>query len=376
MLATALTKKLQTNEVPRKSTNTKRKPPPEPVNSENPAKKAKPKSAHKKPLTTQEINTLLESSDSLSNENLFVLQIEEIIKSIRIPAKHESFVQTWLRELNEFLATLQSDVEKTPSDSLPWRNDVQIPLDEEGLEIPAFQFQFIAPKSASVIGSHAVSTVVGPSFKVDVVVEIPAKCFQKENYLNQVYHKKKALYLAYLALQLQTRSSAESCQFTFLQGNRFNPIIVLRPKGRRDLQIHVHACSEQNAFKLNRFLPATSNVRSSLFANSRPDSSDELQATPHYNSSVLRDLTMLQNEHFLKRMLETTHTNVREAIMLFKLWLKTRGLENDNAMGGYLISMFAVHLIKRRVITAAMSTFDILRHFWIQLGKFANNLKH
>lgn len=372
MLATALTKKLQTlGEENKKSILSKGKrklSQTEQVNSEKPPKKTKSKSVHKKPLTTEEINSLLESSDKLSNENLFILQIGEIIKSIEIPAKHESFIQTWLRELNEFLATLDSDVGKSSSDSLKWLKDVKIPIDEEGLEIPSFPFQFIAPRSASIIGSYAVSTVVGPTFSVDVVVEIPAKSFQKENYLNQVYHKKKALYLAYLALQLQKLPSVEHCRFTFRQGNRFNPSIVLKPKGIRHLLINVHACTEQNTFKLNRFLPATSNVRSTLFKNKHAARSDLLQATPHYNSSVLRDLTLLQNENYLKRMLETTHTNVREAIVLFKLWLKARGLK-DNDLGGYIISMFAVHLIKKRVITAAMSTFDVLRHLWIQFGK-------
>lgn len=371
MLATALTKKLQANGGPHEETiakKGKRKTPTESVNSENPSKKTKSKFPHKKPLTTEEINTLLESSDSLSNENLFVLQIEEIIRSIQIPAKHQTFVQTWLYELNKFLANIESDKEKTSSDLLEWTKDVKIPIDEEGLAIPAFAFQFIAPRSASVIGSHAVSTVVGPTFTVDVVVEIPAKFFQKDNYLNQVYHKKKALYLAFLALQLQKRSSAEQCRFTFGKGNRFNPIIELKPKGIKHLLINIHACSEQNSFKLNRFLPSTSNVRSSLFTNLSRNLSDELNATPHYNSSVLRDLTMLQNENFLKRMLETTHTNVREAIMLFKLWLRTRGLNNIE-LGGYIVSMFAVHLLKKRVINAAMSTYDVLRNFWIQFGK-------
>lgn len=372
MLATALVKKLQTNGGPPQSTiaKGKRKKPTETANSEAPSKKPKPKPVHKKPLTTEEINTLLESSDRLSNENLFLLQIDEIIKSIRIPAKHESFVQTWLRELNEFLSNLTSDESKTPSDSLDWTKDVKIPLDEAGLNIPSFSFQFIAPKSASVIGSHAVSTVVGPTFTVDVVVEIPAKFFQKDNYLNQIYHKKKALYLAFLVLRLQKRSTGEQCRYSFRQGNRFNPTIVLKPKGIRNLLINVHACSEQNSFKLNRFLPATSNVRPTLFTNNKTaGSAEELQATPHYNSSVLRDLTMLQNENFMKRMLETTHSNVREAIILFKLWLKTRGLR-DNELGGYLISMFAVHLIKKRHINAAMSTYDVLRHFWIQFGNW------
>lgn len=376
MLASALTKKLQQNGAQQQPTAVKgkRKPQSEPAQSENPSKKAKSKFTHKKPLTTEEINTLLESSNNLSNENLFALQIEEIIKSIGIPAKHESFIQTWLRELNEFLANLESDAEKTPSDALEWTDNVKIPIDEYGLEIPSFPFQFIAPKSASVIGSHAVSTTVGPAFTIDVAVEIPAKFFQKDNYLNLVYHKKKALYLAYLTLQLQKRSSGEQCKFTFAQDNRFNPIIVLKPKGIRHLLIHVYACTEPNAFKLNRFLPATSNVRSSLFAHQTNGAADELHATPHYNSSVLHDLTMLQNENFLKRMLETTHTNVREAIVLFKLWLRTRGLQHS-ALGGYLVSMFAVHLLKKRVINAAMSTFDVLRNLWIQFGKCPDQLR-
>lgn len=375
MLASALTKKLQqqNGDVAKTQPNkSKRKPDAGSSDAERPIKKPKSKVSHKKPLTTGEINTLLESTDNLNNENLFALQIDEILKSTKISAKHESFVQTWVRELNEYLETIETDGIKTPSDSLQWTNEIKIPIDESGLKIPAFVFQFLAPKGATVIGSHAVSTVVGPALIVDVVVEIPAGFFQKDNYLNQIYHKKKAFYLAYLTLKLKGRSPDDQISFAFSQNNRFNPIVVVKPKGIRHLTIKIHACCEQNSFKLNRFLPATSNVRSSLFAEQNAgDSTDELQATPHYNSSVLRDLTLLQNENFLKRMLETTHTNVREALILFKLWLRTRGLK-ECELGGYLVSMFAVHLLKKHKVNAAMTTFDVLRNFWIQFGKWAS----
>ena len=54
--------------------------------------------------------------------------------------------------------------------------------------------------------------------------------------------------------------------------------------------------------------------------------SEQLPPTPHYNASILRDLVMDSNEQYCVRILEE-HKNLREGIMLLKIWLKQRGLD-------------------------------------------------
>lgn len=200
------------------------------------AKKSKAKyeataALHKKPLTTDEINRLQESAGSLTNENLFVLQIDEIVRATETPTKYAVFVEEWLADLNAFIGTLPSDATKVASAKLkksPAGN--RIPMDENGVRVPPFQFQFVAPKApAYLIGSLATATVVGPTVHADVSVEMPAQCFQKNDYLSLVYHKKRALYVQRLATALRDWPKAGEVRYTFFRGDRLRPVLQLRP---------------------------------------------------------------------------------------------------------------------------------------------------
>lgn len=352
---------------PLKPHNNKRKPDPQ-TDAPKPKKSIKLRAAaeHRKPLTTDEINRLQESTNTLTNESLFTLQIDEILRASQIAPKYEQFVIEWLRDFNKFVSTLRSDAQRIASGDLPANN--AIPMDEENVHVPAFQFQFIAPKSAAtLIGSMATATAIGPLVHADIAVEMPAQCFQKDNYANLVYHKKRALYLRRLANDLRKWERAGQLQFAFFRGDRLRPVIELRPNasGVRNLRVHIHVVAEANAFKLSRFLPGTSNVRAALFGDA---DTAELHPTPHYNAGILRDLTLTQNEQFVQRMLQpAANCNVREALVLFKLWLRTRGLDGT-AFGGHVAAAFAVHLIKQRRVHVTMSTYDVLRNLWIQLA--------
>lgn len=332
------------------------------VKSEPPKKNPKRKVDHFKALTTDEINRLRETED-VTNESLFALQITEIIKAARPSEKYENFIRTWSNEFCDLILALPSDTEKRTLSE--WvATGLKAPLDEAKLNIPDFEFQFIAPKQTLAIGSRRMETNIGPHFTIDMAVEIPAKCFQKTDYLNMIYHKKKALYLSYLAQKLSAWSNAAECKFKFFANDKFNPVLVIRPNSTKKVTFYVHVCCESNTFKLNRFLPSTSNVRGSLFG----ENETEILPTPHYNSSVLTDMTLLQNEEFLNHSLNGV-PNIKNAVVLFKLWLRTRGLE-QSGFNGFVASMFAVWLLKKNKINVSMTVYEILKNLWLNLGKF------
>lgn len=332
--------------------------------SESSKKNPKRKVDHFKALTTDEINRLRETED-VTNESLFALQITEIIKAAKPSEKYEHFIRTWTNEFRDFILALPSNAEKRPV--AEWvATGLNAPLDETNLNIPDFEFQFIVPKQALAIGSRRMETSIGPYFTIDLVVEIPAKCFQKTDYLNMIYHKKKALYLSYLAQKLSAWSNAAKCKFQFFANDKFNPVLVIRPNSSKKVTFYVHVSCESNTFKLNRFLPSTSNIRSSLFGENEED----ILPTPHYNSSVLADMTLLQNEEFINHSLDGV-PNVKSAVVLFKLWLRTRGLE-QSGFNGFVVSMFAVWLLKKKKINVSMTVYEILKNIWVNLGMFIN----
>lgn len=53
---------------------------------------------------------------------------------------------------------------------------------------------------------------------------------------------------------------------------------------------------------------------------------ESLSPTPHYSYSILTDLIMAANEDYRTNVLES-NPNLKDGILLLKVWLKQRGLD-------------------------------------------------
>lgn len=188
------------------------------------AKKIKLKKELHKVANVDEINQL-QASEKLYHSNFFHLQMEELLKVIRVSEKRRSFVDLWLESLTKFLTSLDSDEERHVPSDLKWlrKKDVYVPI---GDAIPfdetlKYFFQFLAPNSVFPIGALRTSTVIDATDLVlDVCMEIPHEFFHKTNHLNGVYHRKRALYLSYVALQLSKWDQVAECKFTLVQNDQ------------------------------------------------------------------------------------------------------------------------------------------------------------
>lgn len=340
------------------------------VNNKNDISRKKPKFTknHQKKASLDDINRLqlLQEMTDNSNENVCLQQINEILNTTKLPAKYQIFIDAWYSDVSAFLKTIPSVEQNQLITDIEWINkDVIIPLDESNINIPNFKFKFVTPSKISIIGSHAAATIIGPNLSIDIAVEIPAECFEKDNYMNMIYHKKKATYLSYLALKLQAFEQIKEIKFSFFKDNPLCPVLEIAHTSRfhKHVKFYLHITSEINTFKLNRFLPSTSNIRTTLFNDN--NSIEEIIPTPNYNSSILSDLVLMSNQEFLINTL-SGHSNIRDAIVLLKLWLRSKGLELN--LNGYIISMFAIHLLKCRKLNISMSTYDIIKNIWLNLG--------
>jgi U3 small nucleolar RNA-associated protein 22 len=81
------------------------------------------------------------------------------------------------------------------------------------------------------------------------------------------------------------------------------------------------------------------------------------------------DAVMAANEQWKVECLETMKA-LTEGIMMLKVWLKQRGLgEGHGAFSGYIMTMYVAHLVKARKLSAVMSSYQVVRNTWHNLGE-------
>lgn len=187
------------------------------------AKKFKLKKELHRVANVDEINQL-QASEKLYHSNFFHLQMEELLKATKVSEKRRAFIDAWLELLTTFLTSLDSDEEKHAVGDLKWlrKKNICVPISEvipfdESLK---YFFQFLTPKSVFAIGALRTATVIDATDLVlDVCMEIPHEFFHKTNHLNGVYHRKRALYLSYVALKLSKWDQIAECKFTLVHND-------------------------------------------------------------------------------------------------------------------------------------------------------------
>lgn len=145
---------------------------------------------------------------------------------------------------------------------------VHIPMPCVPEETKSF-FKFLKPSNISVVGSYISECMLGPNVIVDVMVEMPAGSFQKQDYQNYVYLKKKAIYLAFVTSGIGN-DIAESKKFV---GDNLRPYLKLRPNGKlnKKVEVIIHVSAQEISFKFNKFLPEKNNIKPKWYFNKSLD---------------------------------------------------------------------------------------------------------
>lgn len=338
------------------------------------AKKLKLKKDLHKVAKVDEINQLI-ATEKLYHSNFFHMQTEELLKATKLQEKRQQFIDTFSSELTEFLKALPSEEIETPVHELKWlkKNRIVPPIsDELPFDAVPIKFRFLTPSSIFPIGSLSSKTVLNADPVLDVCVDIPNEFFSKGNHLNGIYHRKRALYLSYLALKLSKWDRITECKFSFANGNPFQPILVLRPEGKygKHITFNLRAVCSEESFKIERLSPDKSNFKQLKDVKSRIIvKNEEHSATPYYNSSILGDLNTKFNDTYLLNALGD-NPHVKDAILLLKIWLRQREHNvGQSGFNGFVISMFVVYLIQKNLITLSMNSYQIIRQVWIHFGK-------
>lgn len=340
---------------------------------ETPKSMKKPKLEPKfKQPTAEEINDLRETENSF-HSNLFRLQIQEMLKEIKLKPKLSSFIEEWVEKFQNFVMNLKDQKSKHDVDSLVWleKSKVKLPIIIE-CRMKALQFQFLKPETKPVVvGSAAHKTLLGSRLTVDILVEMPEGCFWKDDYLNLAYEKKRALYVAYLTDQLlKTKDEGlkSHLKFAYLHNHPYRPILEATPFDEvgKKLTFRVLVVPEESSFKLNRFVPWTSNIRGSLFGEK--DDEATYLATPTYNSNFLYDMTAKSSNSLMEKVIGE-NSNFQEGLSLLKVWLRQRNLDRGYyGFGSHLMGMFIVYLYRKKRLNLTMSSYQVARNVWNHLA--------
>lgn len=346
------------------------------------AKKLKLKKDLHKVAKVDEINQL-KSTEKLYHSNFFHLQTEELLKETKLPEKRLLFIESFFKALVDYVKALPSEENETAVHELKWlkKNRIIPPISQDiPFDAAPIKFRFISPSSVFAIGSFRSQTIINANPILDACVEIPHEFFSKGNHLNGIYHRKKALYLSYLALKLKSWEQVVECKFTYINGNPLQPAIVVVPAGKHGKHISFHlrvVCGEES-FKIERLAPEKSNVKQLSDLNGSQKSSVgviknyEHSATPYYNSSILADLNTKFNDEFLCNTLGDNQ-HAKDAIVLLKVWLKQREYNvGPGSLNGFILSMFVAYLMQKNLITPSMNSYQIIRQVWIHMGKKSN----
>lgn len=333
-------------------------------------KKLKLKKDLHKVAKVDEINQL-KTTERLYHSNFFHLQAEELLKEAKLSEKRLNFIETFFNDLTAFLTSLPSEEEETAVHELKWLKKSKIvpPISKEiPYDLSPIQFRFIKPNSVFKIGSALTNTVINVDPVLDLCVEIPADFFHKGNHLNGIYHRKKALYLSYIALKLSKWHQIAECKFTFIGGNPFLPVLLLKLNNKigKRISFQLRAVCGEESFKIERLSPEKSNIKQLNIGNIVKN--DEHSATPYYNSSILYDFNTKFNDEFLSNIIGD-NVHAKDAIILLKIWLRQRDhCSYYYGFNGYIVSMFVAYLIQKNLITLSMNSYQIIRQVWIHLG--------
>lgn len=330
--------------------------------------KSKKKNELLKPPTVEELNNL-KMTENLYNNNLFRLQIEELLKEVAIKQKRHKALNSWLdgflkslNELPEYRDVTLSSIKVTQKTkcnkflhalATKYKCPVKTDLD--------LQMSFIKPESASSFGLFNSSSLAGPHLETSINISMPKECFLVKDFLNNRYLVKRFYYLIYLFENL----TAHAKEIVLHDSNPLLPIIQLQPTDDPKITVKLYVTPLQDYFKPSRFLPDQNNMKKDLFESEISDI-EALKTTPTllYNSVLAHDVTLAENSLFVQATL-SDQTSIQDGIKLLTVWLKQRELHTG--WGGFsptLLMYLVTYMLVKKKITKLMSSYQVARNFW------------
>ncbi|KAM5183507.1 nucleolar protein 6 isoform 1-T2 [Callospermophilus lateralis] len=312
--------------------------------------------------TNEELNRLRET-EILFHSSLLRLQVEELLKEVKLSEKKKDRIDAFLLEVNHRIKRVPSTPESELTDQAWLPAGIRVPFHQVPYTVKG-SFHFLPPAQVTVVGSYLLGTCIRPDITVDMALTMPREILQDKDLLNQRYFRKRALYLAHLAHYLARDPLFGSVRFSYTNGCHMKPSLLLRPHGKdeRLVTVRLHPCPPSDFFRPCRLLPTKNNVRSAWYrGQSPPEDGKPDPPTPHYNTWVLQDTALGSHVQLLSNVLGSA-PGLKDGVALLKIWLRQRELDKGlGGFSGFLISMLVAFLASTRKIHTTMSGYQVLR---------------
>ncbi|KAK6458060.1 Nrap protein [Scheffersomyces xylosifermentans] len=316
-----------------------------PKNSGPPTKK------QRKQLSAQEVQLARETAE-LFKSNIFKLQIDELMKEVRIKETHVAKIEKVLHRLHDLISKVPSVENLTLQQAEHHFNSkkVVIPFPDPKPTKLNYTFSYLPPEDVSLVGSFGLKTGIYQSqgSSIDIALTMPKELFQPKDYLNYRALYKRAFYLTYLSEHLMPLSKKNNLpikiSYHFLNDDVLCPVLrieSIKTENPEDLSFHktkftinLIVAFPFGVFDSKKLLPDKNCIRVQ-------SDSDELPPTPFYNASIL---SMTAYDYYLKYLytVKKSAESFKEACKLGRLWLQQRGFGSAINKGGFGHFEFAI----------------------------------
>jgi len=310
---------------------------------EEPSNKRK-KQKSGKPPTADDMLHILETEQQFQS-HLFRLQLEEMLKEVKLSNKKAATVEKVVSSLKEKLEKLPEQLISTKPGKFP---EVLIVNDEAG----AVKLKVQPPTHIHVIGSFHLRSQAKPNLNVDLSIQIPETCLSDKDIKKYRYFDKRALYVVAVAKFLKKTNEFSKISFTNFRGDQYKPIVVVEHKDCPGFHFRIIPCISNNIFKIGKLMPTHSNYRRE---------EGEESPTPAYNNAILEDIFFMDHLKLLQKQISSS-PHFLDVVLMLKVWNRQRNIHNSSdSFNGFLFSMLLSHLISVGKISSQMSSYHMFK---------------
>lgn len=328
------------------------------------AKKNKDGGSLYKPPTVDELNTLRETQ-MLYHSNLFRMQMEEVLREVSIKAKHSQQLEKWMNQFSAFVKSLPAS-SSYQLDNTEWMETKSIcnPMPDDVPKVSG-TFLFMAPRSMQFIGSFLSNTITSQNRTVDIMLVLPKDCVHANDWQNGRWLVKRAKYLSWLAAELRENTELVSdLSWTTHLGCESRPVLQVAPSGGlgKKWKVNLFPVPPPEMFRMGRFAPTRGNLHPKIYMeNYKEDKDAEVPLSPYYNWACGIDIKMEEHAQLVQESV-SQNLNITQGIKLVKIWLAQRKLDKGTGcMSGHMVSLLAIHLLRKRKINTQMSAYQVYR---------------
>lgn len=307
----------------------------------------KPTKKQRKQLSAQEIQVAREAAE-LFKSNIFKLQIDELVKEVKLKDNHIEKLEKVLHRLHDIIQQIPDvqDLSLEQLDDMFSGKKVVIPFPDPKPTKVNYKFAYLAPENVSLIGSFGLKTAISSGIHderlaVDMSLTMPASLFLPKDYLNYRALYKRAFYLAYLAEHLITLTKKNhlpvKISYHYFNDDVLCPCLKLesiKTDNPEDLNYHKTKFTINlmvqfpfGVFEVKKLLPNKNCIRIQ-------SDSPELPPTPLYNASIL---SLCSYDYYLKYLYTSKKSaeSFKDACILGRIWLNQRGFGGLVSKGGF-----------------------------------------